>query len=86
MAGTALLKHLEQLSQIIKAAKEEIADLKEIRAGHLAIGAAHSIATYVLPNLIETYRNQYPRVNLSIEAAWSMNSLGVSCLTMSTWD
>jgi DNA-binding transcriptional LysR family regulator len=72
VAGTALLKHVEQLSQIIRAAKEEIADLKEIRGGHLAIGAAHSIATYVLPNLIETYRNQYPRVNLSIEAGWSM--------------
>ena len=72
VAGTALLRHVEQLSQIIKAAKEEIDDLKETRGGHLAIGAAHSIATDILPSLIESYRSQYPRVNLSIEAGWSM--------------
>ena len=72
VAGTALLKHVEHLSQIIRAAKEEIADLREIRGGYLAIGAAHSIATYILPNLIETYRTRYPKVNLSIEAGWSV--------------
>jgi DNA-binding transcriptional LysR family regulator len=72
VAGTALLKHVEHLSQIITEAKEEIADLGEIRGGRLAIGAAHSIATYVLPNLVETYRTRYPGVKLSIEAGWSV--------------
>jgi DNA-binding transcriptional LysR family regulator len=71
-AGTALLKHVEHLSRILTAAKEEIADLRELRGGHLSIGAAHSIATYVLPNLIETYRARYPKVNLSIESGWSL--------------
>jgi DNA-binding transcriptional LysR family regulator len=71
-AGAALLKHVEQLSQIIRTAKEEMADLREIRGGHLAIGAAHSVATYVLPNLIEIYRTRFPKVNLSIEAGWSV--------------
>lgn len=73
VAGTALLKHVEQLSQILRAATEEIADLREIRGGYLAIGAAHSIATYVLPNLIEAYRTRYPKVSLSIEAGWSVD-------------
>jgi DNA-binding transcriptional LysR family regulator len=71
LAGTALLKHVAQLSRILMAAKEEIADLRELRTGHLSIGAAHSVATYVLPNLIESYRARYPKVNLSIEAGWS---------------
>ena len=71
-AGTTLLKHVSDVSRILKAAKEEIADLREFRGGHLAIGAAHSIATYVLPNLIDTYRAKYPKVNLSIEAGWSL--------------
>jgi LysR family transcriptional regulator, transcriptional activator of the cysJI operon len=71
LAGTALLKHVAQLSRILMAAKEEIADLRELRTGHLSIGAAHSVATYVLPNLIEVYRARYPKVNLSIEAGWS---------------
>jgi DNA-binding transcriptional LysR family regulator len=71
LAGAALLKHVAQLSRILAAAKEEIADLRELRTGHLSIGAAHSVATYVLPNLIEAYRARYPKVNLSIEAGWS---------------
>jgi DNA-binding transcriptional LysR family regulator len=71
LAGTALLKHVESLSRMLSAAKEEITDLKELRSGHLSIGAPHSIAAYVLPELIETYRTRYPKVDLSIEAGWA---------------
>lgn len=70
-AGRALLKHAEHLSRILTAAREEIADLKELRGGSLAIGAAHSFATYVLPGLIGSYRLRYPRIHLSIESGWS---------------
>ena len=41
-AGAALLKHAEHLSRILAVAKEEITDLRELRAGHLSIGAAHA--------------------------------------------
>lgn len=70
-AGRTLLKHAEHLSQIVRIAKDEIADLGELRRGHLSIGASHSVATYVLPDLIETYRLRYPQVTLSVEAGWS---------------
>jgi LysR family transcriptional regulator, transcriptional activator of the cysJI operon len=71
VAGMALLRHVEGLSRMLTAARQEIADLKELRGGHLSIGATHSIATYVLPDLIESYRTKYPKVNLSIESGWS---------------
>lgn len=70
-AGKTLLKHAERLSQIVRIARDEIADLRELRRGHLSIGASHSIATYALPDLIETYRLRYPQVTLSVEAGWS---------------
>jgi DNA-binding transcriptional LysR family regulator len=75
-AGTALLKHVEHLSRILTVAKEEITDFRELRAGHLSIGSAHSVATYVLPSLIEAYRARYPKVNLSIESGWSLEIIG----------
>lgn len=75
-AGRALLRHAEHLSQILRIAKDEIADLRELRRGHLSIGASHSVATYVLPDLIETYRLRYPQVTLSVEAGWSPQILG----------
>lgn len=70
-AGMTLLRHVEQLGHILRAAHDEMADLRELRSGYLRIGAAHSIATYVLPNLIEAYRSRHPKVNLAIESAWS---------------
>jgi len=75
-AGKTLLKHAERLSQIVRIARDEIADLRELRRGHLSIGASHSIATYALPDLIETYRLRYPQVTLSVEAGWSPQILG----------
>jgi DNA-binding transcriptional LysR family regulator len=74
-AGKMLLKHAEQLSQILQTAKEEIADLRELRRGHLSIGASHTIASDVLPDLIEKYRDRYPQVSLSIEAGWASQIL-----------
>jgi DNA-binding transcriptional LysR family regulator len=71
LAGTALLKHVDQVSRIVTVAKEEISDLRDLRRGKLSIGAAHSVATYELPQLIEAYRAAYPKINLSIESAWS---------------
>lgn len=75
-AGKTLLRHAERLSQIVRIARDEIADLRELRRGHLSIGASHSVATYVLPDLIETYRLRYPQVTLSVEAGWSPQILG----------
>jgi DNA-binding transcriptional LysR family regulator len=73
LAGTALLKHVDQLRRIVTVAKEEISDLRDLRRGKLSIGAAHSVATYELPRLIEAYRAAYPKINLVIESAWSVD-------------
>jgi DNA-binding transcriptional LysR family regulator len=70
-AGTTLLKHAEHLSHLVKTARNEIADLRELRRGQLSIGASHTIATHLVPRLIETYRLRYPQVTLSIETGWS---------------
>ena len=75
-AGMALLRHVENFARMLAAAKEEIADLRELRGGHLSVGATHSIATYILPGLIETYKARYPKVNLRIEAGWSPQITG----------
>jgi DNA-binding transcriptional LysR family regulator len=72
VAGLALLKHAERISRLLASAREEIADLREVRGGRLSIGAAHSFATYELPRLIEKYRKAYPAVSLAIEADWSV--------------
>lgn len=70
-AGELLLKYAEQINQLTQAAREEVSDLRGLGRGRLGIGASHSIATYVLPRLLETYRTRYPQVTLSVEAGWT---------------
>lgn len=70
-AGKMLLKHAEHLSDILRTARYELADLKELKRGNLSIGASHTIATETLPRLVEKYRRAYPQVILSIKADWS---------------
>jgi DNA-binding transcriptional LysR family regulator len=74
-AGGTLLKYAEHLSEIVKNARNEIADLKELRRGHLSIGASHTIASHLLPDLVEKYRLKYPQVTLSVETGWSLEIL-----------
>ncbi|MFQ5904860.1 MAG: LysR family transcriptional regulator [Candidatus Binatia bacterium] len=75
-AGEMLLKHVDLISQTLQVAREEIADLKELRRGHLSIGASHMITIHVLPQLLETYRERYPRVSLSIDSGWASEIVG----------
>jgi DNA-binding transcriptional LysR family regulator len=70
------LKHADRLSQIVRVARDEIADLKELRTGHLAIGASHTVASHLLPGVIEAYRLRYPQVSLTVETGWSPEVLG----------
>src|SRR5690242_16235206 len=66
VAGATLLKHAERLSQIVRIARDEITDLKELRTGHLAIGASYTVASHLLPGVIEAYRLKYPQVALTV--------------------
>lgn len=76
LAGRTLLKHVENLSRLLQTAREEIADLRELRRGHLSIGASHTIGAHLLPELVETYRLRYPQVSLSVETGWAPEILG----------
>jgi DNA-binding transcriptional LysR family regulator len=68
VAGEVLLKYAERVPDLVRAAREEISDLRELERGHLSLGAAQSIGIHLLPRLLEAYRARYPRVTLTVEA------------------
>lgn len=70
-AGELLLKYAERIDQMVQAARQEVGDLRGLARGRLAIGASHSLATDVLPGLLETYRARYQQITLSVEAGWA---------------
>jgi len=70
LAGDVLLKYAEEMIRLMHAARDELGDIQAQGRGRLAIGASPSLATHVLPQLLETYRQRYPHVYLLLEAGW----------------
>lgn len=44
----------------------EMHDLNEIRRGHLRVGAAGTLATFMLPEIVARYRARYPSIVIEI--------------------
>jgi len=74
-AGGTLLKYAEHLSELVKNARNAIFDLKQLKRGHLTIGASFTLATSLLPDLVEKFRLKCPQVTLSVETGWSPDIL-----------
>ena len=50
-AGTRLLRHAQQIAELVHAARQDLAQLRG-NGGELKVGASTTIAQYVLPKLL----------------------------------
>lgn len=62
-AGRVLLGFAAQAGELLLQAEQEIASLKGVHAGNLALGASTTIAQYVLPQLLGEFCRRHPRVH-----------------------
>lgn len=69
-AGELLLKYADQVCELLDAARQELADAAARGAGRLAIGSSHTIASHLLPRVIERYRKSFPDVRLQLGTGW----------------
>ncbi|TMC15331.1 MAG: LysR family transcriptional regulator [Chloroflexi bacterium] len=74
-AGRAFLPFAERASQAVLDGKEAIAELNSASAGHLLIGAAPAISTYLLPPLLERFAAAHPRVEVAVRTDHSEDVL-----------
>src|SRR3982751_3707940 len=65
-AGRCLLDHARQILAGIADARRCVAALEEEVAGGLAVGAIPSVALYVLPRLIRSFQQRYPKVTFEL--------------------
>jgi DNA-binding transcriptional LysR family regulator len=65
-AGQALLPYAEEILRLADEARRKVLDINHGVAGHLSIGASSTAATYFLPPLLNSYRNAFPQVQLSV--------------------
>lgn len=70
-AGHSFLPHAQRALQAIKEGSDAIATLRDVERGTLSIGTAPTIGTYVLPELLQRFNEQFPGVEVSIRTGRS---------------
>ena len=64
--GQAFLRHVERALAAIEEGRRELVDLADRDAGVIAFGFAHALGTTVVPDLIASFRQQYPRARFQL--------------------
>ncbi len=70
-AGRAFLPYAQRARAVLAAGRAQVAEIASGAAGHLAIGAAPAVSTYVLPAVLHHFQEQHPRVQLSVRSGHS---------------
>ena len=65
-AGEILFVHAKVMLARLQQARDDIAALKQVLSGRLAIGTSDTNCTYVLPRLLAEFHTRYPAVELDI--------------------
>lgn len=65
-AGTALLAHAEQLFAIYRNIEVDLAAINENVKGTLRIGASTTVAQYVLPKYLASFKQKFPDIKIAL--------------------
>jgi DNA-binding transcriptional LysR family regulator len=70
-AGRALLPYAERALAAVDGGRRAVAEIAAGTAGRLTIGAAPAVSTYVLPAVLQHFREEHPGVQLSVRSGHS---------------
>jgi len=64
--GRIFLNHMEEAVQVINHAKQVVEEYTDPQRGTVRVGFPSSLASYILPNAISAFREEYPDVNFNL--------------------
>jgi len=70
-AGRAFLPYAERALSAVAEGRSAVSDLQRGGRGHIAIGAAPAVSTYVLPPILKRFRDEHPQVAFSVRTGHS---------------
>ena len=76
-AGEALIEYARRMLQLESDAKQAVLDIRTGETGRLRIGASSTLATYVLPDLLKSFRETRPLVEISMHTGVSSQVIGM---------
>ena len=65
-AGRILLEHVEEAFETLERGRLRIEALKELSEGELTISTSDTTAFYILPDVLQEFRDQYPGIDVRI--------------------
>ncbi len=66
-AGEMLYRYAREITRLIKQAQEEIQILNNRVVGEIRLGGSTIPANYILPSVLNSYREKYPEVSISLQ-------------------
>ena len=70
-AGRAWVPFAERAMRALAEGRDALEQVKTASAGHLTIGSALAVSTYILPDLLERYVAAHPRVEVAVRTGHS---------------
>lgn len=68
-AGRIVLEYGRRIFRVLSEAQDALDGLKGLKRGHLRIGAASTIGTYLLPEPLGAFKGLYPGIEITLEIA-----------------
>ncbi len=65
-AGEVLLKAIQEMKLLDENLTNQLQDLSQLEEGHLRIGGTQYFNSHILPSIIKTYMERFPKVELSL--------------------
>jgi DNA-binding transcriptional LysR family regulator len=69
--GASFLPHAQRVLQALQDGKDAVRSLQALELGTLRLGAAPTISTYVLPELLKEFRLRHPQIEVSVRTEYS---------------
>jgi DNA-binding transcriptional LysR family regulator len=69
--GSSFLPHAQRVLKALQDGKDAVQSLRKLDTGTLRIGAAPTISTYVLPRLLQEFRERYPGLEVIVRTEYS---------------
>ena len=76
-AGEIILSHIEKIMLLEKNTKAALNDLDSMASGHLIIGGTQYITAFILPDIIFSFKEKYPQIDIEFIESSSANLAGL---------
>ena len=74
-AGQIFLKCVKGIERIIDETEQELNDLHEMERGRLMISTSDTTACYRIPDILQEYREKYPKIEIIVRNSTSLKSI-----------